>query len=247
MADAGRVGGQLHRPRLVVAAAVAQRDAGPGQPQVGGVVVGGAQRLRRAHDEPAARRAGTSVRSGSGEPGVDLVLALLFQHAASLAPNGAWAGRSRSRRDRRHSGRPVPAQQASCRSSSGSSTVRRRGGARCRRRRRSNAAGVVAHRQRRARRRSSARAVGSVTRTSASTRRSRLRCIRSAEPIQNSVVGAVAVAEPEHPGVLQEPAEDRADPDVLRQPRHARAAACRCRGRSGRRRRRPGWPGRARR
>ena len=48
VADAGRAGGQLDRPRLVVAAAVPQRRPGAGQPQVGGVVVGGAQRLRRA-------------------------------------------------------------------------------------------------------------------------------------------------------------------------------------------------------
>ena len=48
-------------------------------------------------------------------------------------------------------------------------------------------AGLVAHHELSNTGRSSAWAVGSVTWTRASTRRSRLRCIRSAEPIQNSV------------------------------------------------------------
>ena len=44
------------------------------------------------------------------------------------------------------------------------------------------------------------------------------------------VLGVVAGAEPEDPGVLQEPADDRADPDVVRQPGHARAQRAHARG-----------------
>ena len=60
------------------------------------------------------------------------------------------------------------------------------------------------------------RAVG--RRTSTSTRRSRLRCMRSAEPIHD--LGLAAVLEPEHPAVLEEPPEHRPHRDRLRQPGH---------------------------
>jgi len=82
-ADTRHVGGQLHRPRLVVAAAEAQAGAGPGQTQVGGVEVGGAEFALRAHDE-AAPFGHALGEVGHGEPGRDLVLALLLQHWSSL-------------------------------------------------------------------------------------------------------------------------------------------------------------------
>ena len=64
-----------------------------------------------------------------------------------------------------------------------------------------------------------ATSASSSTRTSASTRRSRLRCIRSAEPIQASP--APGVAEPEDARVLEVAAEHRAHADALGEPRHA--------------------------
>ena len=90
------VGRQLDRPGQRVAPAVAQRDTGPGQPQVGGVVVGGGQghRLGRAERRPPA--GSWSVRSGSRERVVRLVLAFLLQHARSAYVRPvSWPSRRR--------------------------------------------------------------------------------------------------------------------------------------------------------
>ena len=60
--------------------------------------------------------------------------------------------------------------------------------------------------------------------TSASTRRSRLRGIQSAEQMKTMRLvrrQAVAVAEAEDARVLEEAADDALDPDVLRQAGHA--------------------------
>ena len=60
--------------------------------------------------------------------------------------------------------------------------------------------------------------------STASTRRSRLRGIRSAEPMRYSAVVGLG-AEAVDARVLEEPADDRAHADRLRQPGHARAQA----------------------
>ena len=67
----------------------------------------------------------------------------------------------------------------------------------------------------------SARSRESSTGASTSTRRSRLRGIRSALPIQTPTL--VARLEREDPAVLEEAAEDAADDDPLAQAGHARA------------------------
>ena len=63
----------------------------------------------------------------------------------------------------------------------------------------------------------------SSTGVTTSTRRSRLRSIRSAEPMYHS--RPAAVAEHPDPRVLEELADDRPDADVLRDARHARHEA----------------------
>ena len=83
---------------------------------------------------------------------------------------------------------------------------------------------------------------GSSTGANASTRRSRLRSIRSAEPMSHS--GSPPLVKPPDPRVLEELADDRADADVLGEP-GTPGRACRRRGRSGRPRRRPARPGTA--
>ena len=70
-----------------------------------------------------------------------------------------------------------------------------------------------------------ARMRGSVTRSIASTRRSRLRGIRSAEPMTYSVLSSPGVPETEDARVLEVAADDRAHRDVLRQAGHAGAQA----------------------
>ena len=70
--------------------------------------------------------------------------------------------------------------------------------------------------------------VGLSSGTRASTRRSRLRCIRSAEEMNTrafAVRQAVAAAEGVDAGMLEKAADDRLDADVLRQARHARPQA----------------------
>ena len=65
------------------------------------------------------------------------------------------------------------------------------------------------------------RAVSSHTRSSTSTRRSRLRCMRSALPSHHS--GSPSLSKDMTRRVLEEAADDRAHPDGLRQPGHAGA------------------------
>ena len=74
-----------------------------------------------------------------------------------------------------------------------------------------------------------ARASLSSTGTTASTRRSRLRSIRSAEPMYHS--GVAAVGEAPDARVLEELADDRAHPDVLGHAREARLQRSTRRGR----------------
>ena len=75
----------------------------------------------------------------------------------------------------------------------------------------------------------SARSAGSSTGVSSSTRVSRLRGMRSAEPMQTRRL--VAALERVDARVLEEAPDDRDDADVLRHALDARAAGSRCRGR----------------
>ena len=88
---------------------------------------------------------------------------------------------------------------------------------------------------------------GSSTGTITSTRRSRLRSIRSGEPKHTRSGRPCHAAEAEDPRVLEVPPDDRSDPDPLRQSRAPRAAGSTARAPPGRSATRPARPGRGRR